>query len=93
MHGKSSTSPTLTFTRAAAIPMATGVSNAVEFADGTNPNDATSAKYALTLSAYGGSAGKSPNQTNYNRGAVVNLTNTGNGLFIPRLAAGGELCR
>ncbi len=53
-----------------------GVTNAVEFADGTIPNNTASAKYSLSFSQWGGTAAKSPVQAKYDRGTVVNLTDT-----------------
>ena len=53
-----------------------GNSNAVEFADGTNPTDAASAKYSLTLLARNGTAIANPVQVKYNKGSLVTLTNT-----------------
>jgi hypothetical protein len=57
-------------------PDGDGVTNAVEFADGTAPNDANSAKYTLTVLARNGTAGAQPVQAKYDKGAVVTLTNT-----------------
>ena len=57
-------------------PDGDGVTNAVEFTDGTNPNNVNSAKYFLTLSSVGGAVAKSPDLPKYDRGSIVNLTDT-----------------
>ncbi len=58
-------------------PDGDGVTNAVEFTDGTAPNDITSALYFLNLSASGGgSVVASPVLAKYPRGTVVTLTAT-----------------
>ncbi|GAA5116561.1 pre-peptidase C-terminal domain-containing protein [Luteolibacter yonseiensis] len=59
---------------AANDPDLDGVTNAVEHADGTNPNDITSAKYFLTVNANFGSVSRSPDLPKYDRGTVVTLT-------------------
>lgn len=59
-------------------PDGDGVNNATEFADGTVPNDASSAKYALTVLARNGTAEVTPVQTKYDKGTVVSLTATPN---------------
>jgi hypothetical protein len=63
---------------AAGDPDNDGVTNAVEFADGTIPNDANSAKYTLTVLARNGSASALPVQAKYDKGTVVTLTNVPN---------------
>jgi hypothetical protein len=60
----------------ASDPDGDGVTNTVEFTDGTIPNNVNSAKYFLTITPYGGTVGKSPDQLKYDRGSLVNLTNT-----------------
>ena len=57
-------------------PDGDGVTNAVEFADGTNPNDVNSARYFLTITPSGGSPAKAPDLPKYDRGTVVDLTDT-----------------
>jgi len=57
-------------------PDGDGVTNSVEFTDGTNPNNVNSAKYFLTLTPVGGTVVKSPNLPKYDRGSLVNLTGT-----------------
>ncbi len=59
-------------------PDGDGVTNAVEFTDGTIPNDINSAKYFLTVNANFGSVTKSPNQPKYDRGTSVTLSATPN---------------
>jgi hypothetical protein len=63
---------------AAGDPDNDGVPNAVEFADGTAPNDVNSAKYTLTIQARNGSAGAAPVQAKYDRGTVVSVANMPN---------------
>jgi hypothetical protein len=53
-----------------------GVSNSTEFADGTAPNDANSAKYALSVLAKNGAASANPVQPKYDKGTVVTLSDT-----------------
>ncbi len=66
----------LTSNNATSDPDNDGNSNAVELADGTNPKDANSAKYTLTLAARNGTAAANPVQVKYDKGAVAMLTNT-----------------
>ena len=63
-------------------PDGDGVTNAVEFTDGTIPNDITSAKYFLTVNANFGTVSKSPELPKYDRGTVVTLTATANAGLI-----------
>ena len=63
-------------------PDADGVTNAVEFADGTIPNDISSAKYFLTVNANFGTVAKTPELPKYDRGTVVTLTPTPNAGLI-----------
>ncbi|HTD87104.1 MAG TPA: hypothetical protein VK850_11055, partial [Candidatus Binatia bacterium] len=70
---------TTTYT-ATADPDGDGVVNRDEYAEGTNPNDKTSFRPRLTLTAVNGTVGKNPNQTNFATGDSVILTavpNTG----------------
>ncbi len=55
-------------------PDGDGVTNAVEFADGTIPNDIDSAKYFLTVNANFGTVTRSLELPKYDRGTVVTLT-------------------
>ena len=57
-------------------PDGDGVTNAVEFDDGTTPATATSAKYFLTVTGIYGTATPAPVQAKYDRGTVVTLTDT-----------------
>jgi hypothetical protein len=68
--------PYLSFTNGAGDPDGDGVTNAVEFTDATIPNNVNSAKYFLTLTPSGGTPTKAPDLPKYDRGSVVNLTNT-----------------
>ncbi|MCX6873863.1 MAG: PA14 domain-containing protein [Verrucomicrobia bacterium] len=68
--------PSIGTTNGTGDPDGDGVTNAVEFTDGTIPNNVNSAKYFLTITPSGGTAAKSPDQPKYDRGAVVNLTDT-----------------
>jgi len=52
-------------------PDGDGNNNLTEFADGTDPTNPLSAKYALTLAAIHGTATADPAQARYNRGAGV----------------------
>jgi Divergent InlB B-repeat domain len=54
-----------------------GVSNLQEFLDGTNPTNAASALYRITLLNDGGTVVVVPNQMTYTNGQVVTLTATG----------------
>jgi hypothetical protein len=54
-----------------------GISNLQEFLDGTNPTNAASALYRITLVSDGGMVVVSPNQSTYTSGQVVTLTATG----------------
>ncbi|MEY4568901.1 MAG: hypothetical protein RLZZ398_340 [Verrucomicrobiota bacterium] len=56
-----------------------GSNNTTEFADGTIPNDAASAKYTLTLTASGGTIAKSLDLPKYFKGTVITLTATPSG--------------
>jgi len=60
----------------AADPDNDGVTNAVEFADGTNPSLTGSAKYFLNVSAPHGSVGAVPALVKYDRASNVTLTHT-----------------
>ncbi len=51
-----------------------GVSNLNEYQDGTNPADSSSFFPRLTVAAFGGSVGKSPNLPKYSPGQTVTLT-------------------
>ena len=53
-----------------------GVSNLQEFLDGTNPTNAASVLYRITLVNDGGSVVASPNQPAYTKGQIVTLTAT-----------------
>ena len=55
-------------------PDGDGSTNTTEFADGTLPNDAASAKYTLTLTASGGTISKSLDLPKYFKGTVITLT-------------------
>jgi Divergent InlB B-repeat domain len=55
-----------------------GVSNFQEFLDGTNPANATSVLYHLTVLSDGGSVAVVPNQPGYTNGQTVTLTAIGN---------------
>ena len=57
-------------------PDGDGVTNAVEFNDGTLPNNVNSAKYFLTVTPFSGTPVKSPDQPKYDRGTSVTLTDT-----------------
>lgn len=57
-------------------PDTDGVTNAVEFADGTAPNDGTSAKYTVTVLAKNGTASVEPAQAKYDRGAMASVSST-----------------
>ncbi|MCW1884761.1 hypothetical protein OKA04_08475 [Luteolibacter flavescens] len=63
-------------------PDGDGVTNAVEFTDGTIPNDINSAKYFLNVNANFGSVAKSPDLPKYDRGTQVTLTPTANAGLI-----------
>jgi hypothetical protein len=54
-----------------------GVNNLQEFLDGTNPTNAASALYRITLFNDGGTVVAVPNQTSYTNGQMVTLTATG----------------
>ena len=54
-----------------------GVNNLQEFLDGTNPTNAASALYRITLLNDGGTVVTVPNQSSYTNGQVVTLTATG----------------
>src|SRR5579883_1674579 len=54
-----------------------GVSNLQEFLDGSNPTNAASALYRISLVNDGGTVLVSPNQSTYNSGQAVTLTATG----------------
>jgi hypothetical protein len=56
-----------------------GISNLQEFLDGTNPTNAASALYHLSLVSDGGTVVVSPDQPTYTNGQVVALTATGSG--------------
>ncbi len=58
-------------------PDGDGVSNLQEFLDGTNPTNAASAQYRITLLNDGGTVVAVPNQPSYTNGQVVTLTATG----------------
>lgn len=51
-----------------------GVSNLQEFLDGTNPTNAASALYHISLTTDGGTVILAPNQPSYTNGQVVSLT-------------------
>ena len=53
-----------------------GVTNAVEFTDGTIPNVTASAKYFLNVTAAHGTVGTAPTLVKYDRGSIVSLTHT-----------------
>jgi hypothetical protein len=55
-----------------------GISNAVEFSDGTDPTDIASAKYVLSVASLNGVASRSPNGGRVNRGIPVTFNNTPN---------------
>src|ERR1035438_7059262 len=54
-----------------------GVSNLQEFLDGTNPTNAASALYRISLLHDGGTVVVVPDQPSYTNGQVVTLTATG----------------
>ena len=54
-----------------------GVNNLQEFLDGTNPTNAASTLYRITLFDDGGTVVVVPNQTSYTNGQVVTLTASG----------------
>ncbi len=58
-------------------PDGDGVSNLQEFLDGTNPTNAASALYRITLLNDGGTVVIVPNQSSYTNGQAVTLTATG----------------
>lgn len=57
-----------------------GVSNLQEFFDGTDPTNAASVLYRISLLQDGGTVILSPNQPAYSKGQVVTLTATGDAL-------------
>jgi hypothetical protein len=56
-----------------------GVSNLQEFLDGTNPTNAASARFRLTILMDGGLVAKVPDQSSYTNGDIVTLTATASG--------------
>ena len=68
--------PSIGTTNGTGDPDGDGVTNAVEFIDATIPNNVNSAKYFLTITPSGGTPTKAPDLPKYDRGSVVNLTNT-----------------
>ena len=60
----------------ASDPDCDGVSNLQEYLDGTNPTDANSAMYSLTVSATHGAVTRVPAQTKYLKGSQVTLSVT-----------------
>ncbi len=56
-----------------------GISNLQEFLDGTNPTNALSALYRISLVNDGGTVIMTPSQTAYTNGQVITLTATGSG--------------
>ena len=64
----------LTFQRGGGDRDGDGASNLDEFLDGTNPNDAASVRYRLTLLSNGGSIAAAPTKHKYASGEVVTLT-------------------
>lgn len=67
---------------AASDPDTDGVTNRDEYLEGTNPNDRTSFRPRLTITAINGSVAKNPNQTNFTMGDSVTLTATGSNNFM-----------
>jgi large repetitive protein len=67
---------------ATADPDGDGVNNRDEYAEGTNPNDRTSYRPRLTITAVNGSVAKNPNQTNFAMGDSVIITATASNNYV-----------
>lgn len=63
-------------------PDGDGVNNRDEYAEGTNPNDRTSFRPRLTITAVNGTVAKNPNQTNFAMGESVTITATANAGYM-----------
>ena len=67
---------------AVADPDGDGVINRDEYAEGTNPNDRTSFRPRLNITAVNGTVARNPDQTNFTMGDSVTITATPNGTYV-----------